>query len=43
MLAEAEQQPETAPVVLWLQGGPGCSGMAGMFTEVGPFRLVDSK
>ena len=48
MLAEAEHQqtspgqaPDQVPVVLWLQGGPGCSAMSGMWTEVGPFQLRD--
>lgn len=29
---------ESDPVVLWTNGGPGCSGMDGMFTELGPIR-----
>nr|CAD7262509.1 unnamed protein product [Timema shepardi] len=28
-----------APVVVWLQGGPGGSSMYGLFTELGPFRI----
>ncbi|XP_062128401.1 venom serine carboxypeptidase-like [Drosophila sulfurigaster albostrigata] len=35
----AEQQPENAPVVLWLQGGPGASSMIGLFMENGPLKL----
>jgi len=29
----------SAPVLLWLQGGPGASSMFGMFTEIGPFNI----
>mmetsp|Transcript_43911 Transcript_43911/g.125179 ORF Transcript_43911/g.125179 Transcript_43911/m.125179 type:complete len:480 (+) Transcript_43911:66-1505(+) len=28
-----------APVLVWLQGGPGASSLFGMFTEVGPFMI----
>lgn len=39
--AKADAQQD-APVVLWLQGGPGASSMYGLFTENGPFS-VDAK
>ncbi|XP_059568641.1 probable serine carboxypeptidase CPVL isoform X2 [Myotis daubentonii] len=31
---------ETAPVVLWLQGGPGSSSMFGLFVEHGPYIVT---
>ncbi|GAB5356359.1 hypothetical protein AAMO2058_000283800 [Amorphochlora amoebiformis] len=30
-----------APTLLWLQGGPGASGMIGLFKEFGPLRIVN--
>ncbi|XP_070394204.1 venom serine carboxypeptidase-like isoform X1 [Dermacentor albipictus] len=35
----AMTNPEYAPVLLWLQGGPGSSSMMGLFVEHGPYRL----
>ncbi|XP_061190859.1 probable serine carboxypeptidase CPVL isoform X2 [Saccostrea echinata] len=35
----AQTNPETAPVVLWLQGGPGGSSLFGLFVENGPIMV----
>jgi len=36
-LVLSETDAEKRPIVLWLQGGPGCSGLLGLMEEHGPF------
>jgi serine carboxypeptidase-like clade 2 len=37
--AEAQNGNADAPVVLWQTGGPGCSSLIAMLSEMGPYRV----
>ncbi|XP_057736438.1 serine carboxypeptidase-like 18 isoform X1 [Arachis stenosperma] len=40
---ESERNPEEDPLLLWLTGGPGCSGFSGLVFEVGPLMFDYAK
>ena len=41
MLAESQGNPEYDPLIVWFNGGPGCSSMLAFLQEHGPWHLPD--
>ncbi|PWZ20532.1 Serine carboxypeptidase 1 [Zea mays] len=42
-LAVSERNPSLDPVVIWINGGPACSGFSAFLHSFGPFRMEGSQ
>lgn len=37
--ATSERNPSTDPVIIWINGGPACSGFSAFLHSIGPFKI----
>ena len=42
VFVESQNVATTDPVIIWFNGGPGCSSLLGFISENGPFKIDDN-
>jgi carboxypeptidase C (cathepsin A) len=43
VFSESQSDPATDPVIIWFNGGPGCSSMLAFMQENGPLKIDDGE